>query len=252
MHSEFPKVGIIVLNWNGWRDTIACIESIRRLDYANYRLYVVDNASADRTAVIAKKYPLVRVVAEPKKGLTYARERGLLSAKGELLSYLDADSRISSSEWFALIHREFTKNPRLVSLSGPYHYYDLPQPTHPEAAEATRCLDLTEHRLHDPFPQAVHRAPPSRLEFRLHLLLHRLRRPRLRFYRCGPFRRHQPCRLRRMMLLPLHRDVWVQPQRLQARHRLGAEVPRVFHAQDLLLLTPGVARPLDSRLFRGR
>ena len=42
-----PKVGIVVLNWNGWRDTIACIESIRRLDYANYRIYVVDNASAD-------------------------------------------------------------------------------------------------------------------------------------------------------------------------------------------------------------
>ncbi len=47
MQSAIPKVGIIVLNWNGWRDTIVCIESIRRLDYANYRLYVVDNASAD-------------------------------------------------------------------------------------------------------------------------------------------------------------------------------------------------------------
>jgi GT2 family glycosyltransferase len=47
MHSLIPKVGIVVLNWNRWRDTIDCIESVRQLDYRNYCLYVVDNASAD-------------------------------------------------------------------------------------------------------------------------------------------------------------------------------------------------------------
>ena len=47
MDTERPRVGIVVLNLNGWRDTIACIESLRLLDYQNVRLYVVDNASAD-------------------------------------------------------------------------------------------------------------------------------------------------------------------------------------------------------------
>lgn len=42
-----PAVFIVVLNWNGWRDTDACLESLKGLDYPNYRVVVVDNASAD-------------------------------------------------------------------------------------------------------------------------------------------------------------------------------------------------------------
>jgi GT2 family glycosyltransferase len=36
-----------VLNWNGWRDTIECLESVFRLDYPNYKVVVCDNASSD-------------------------------------------------------------------------------------------------------------------------------------------------------------------------------------------------------------
>lgn len=42
-----PKVGIIVLNWNGWLDTIECLASLSSLTYGNYQIYVVDNASTD-------------------------------------------------------------------------------------------------------------------------------------------------------------------------------------------------------------
>ncbi|HEY3309434.1 MAG TPA: glycosyltransferase family 2 protein [Desulfuromonadaceae bacterium] len=41
------KVYIIILNWNGWKDTIECLESVLRLDYDNYRVIVCDNNSSD-------------------------------------------------------------------------------------------------------------------------------------------------------------------------------------------------------------
>jgi len=44
---DFPKVAIIVLNWNGWKDTIECLESVFRIDYPNYQVIVVDNGSTD-------------------------------------------------------------------------------------------------------------------------------------------------------------------------------------------------------------
>jgi len=44
-----PKVYIIILNWNGWRDTIECLESVVRLDYASFRVIVCDNASGDNS-----------------------------------------------------------------------------------------------------------------------------------------------------------------------------------------------------------
>ena len=44
-----PKVVIIVLNWNGWRDTIECLESLNEVRYDNLEVIVVDNASKDES-----------------------------------------------------------------------------------------------------------------------------------------------------------------------------------------------------------
>ncbi|EAR22748.1 rhamnosyl transferase related protein [Nitrococcus mobilis Nb-231] len=41
------QVYIVVLNWNGWEDTLACLESIMRSDYPAFRVIVCDNASTD-------------------------------------------------------------------------------------------------------------------------------------------------------------------------------------------------------------
>ncbi len=39
----WPKVAIAVLNWNGWRDTLECLESLQRMTYPHYQIIVVDN-----------------------------------------------------------------------------------------------------------------------------------------------------------------------------------------------------------------
>lgn len=41
------KVVIIILNWNGWQDTIECLESIYQIDYSNFEVILVDNNSQD-------------------------------------------------------------------------------------------------------------------------------------------------------------------------------------------------------------
>jgi len=42
-----PLVAIAVVNFNGWKDTIECLESVRRLAYPNYLCVLVDNKSSD-------------------------------------------------------------------------------------------------------------------------------------------------------------------------------------------------------------
>jgi GT2 family glycosyltransferase len=42
-----PHVYAILLNWNGWRDTIECLESVFRLNYPRFTVIVCDNASTD-------------------------------------------------------------------------------------------------------------------------------------------------------------------------------------------------------------
>lgn len=42
-----PSVSIIILNWNGWKNTIECLESLFQIEYGNYNVIIVDNHSED-------------------------------------------------------------------------------------------------------------------------------------------------------------------------------------------------------------
>jgi len=42
---SYPKVSIVILNWNGLDDTIECLESLKKITYPNYEVIVVDNGS---------------------------------------------------------------------------------------------------------------------------------------------------------------------------------------------------------------
>jgi GT2 family glycosyltransferase len=50
------KVYIIVLNWNGWEDTIECLDSIFRSDYLNCTVVVCDNNSEDQSLEYIKSW----------------------------------------------------------------------------------------------------------------------------------------------------------------------------------------------------
>lgn len=51
------KVSIIVLNWNGWKDTLECLASLVKIDYPNYEIIVVDNnSSGDDINIIQRDY----------------------------------------------------------------------------------------------------------------------------------------------------------------------------------------------------
>lgn len=47
---KWPKVAIIVLNWNNYADTKECLESLENATYPNYEIIVVDNGSTDGSA----------------------------------------------------------------------------------------------------------------------------------------------------------------------------------------------------------
>jgi len=54
---DYPKVSIIVLNWNGLDDTIECLESLHKITYPNYQVIVVDNGSeGEDVRVLGEKF----------------------------------------------------------------------------------------------------------------------------------------------------------------------------------------------------
>jgi glycosyltransferase involved in cell wall biosynthesis len=86
-------------------------------------IIVVDNASSDRTAEIARSYPGVTVIYESKKGLPSAREAGRKQASGDYLAYIDADCRLQP-HWLPLAKKVFADHTDAVSISGPARYWD--------------------------------------------------------------------------------------------------------------------------------
>ena len=64
--TDYPKVAIIILNWNGWKDTIECLESLYRITYPNYDVIVVDNGSEDESIEKIKEYCEGKIKVESK------------------------------------------------------------------------------------------------------------------------------------------------------------------------------------------
>lgn len=64
-----PKVYIVLVNWNGWADSIECIASLLCSTYTNYEIILVDNNSSDYSIEIIKDWAAgnVSLCASPSK-----------------------------------------------------------------------------------------------------------------------------------------------------------------------------------------
>lgn len=86
-----------------------------------FELIVVDNNSADRTrdvvAQVARADGRVRYVFEPKQGVSYARNAGLLQARASLVAFTDDDVRVAP-DWLAAIVRAFEERPDTDMVGG--------------------------------------------------------------------------------------------------------------------------------------
>ncbi|UNC14952.1 glycosyltransferase family 2 protein [Acidiphilium multivorum] len=61
-YEDYPAVAIIVLNWNDSKNTIACIESLQRIIYPKFKIYIIDNNSEDNSIEnIRKIFPYIEI-----------------------------------------------------------------------------------------------------------------------------------------------------------------------------------------------
>lgn len=66
------SIGVVVLNWNGKKDTLSCLSSLQESSYKNFETIVVDNGSTDDSvSTIQEKFPNVTLL-ETHQNLGYA------------------------------------------------------------------------------------------------------------------------------------------------------------------------------------
>jgi GT2 family glycosyltransferase len=57
-HGATGRVAVVILNWNGWRDTLECLRSVYESDYADFGVIVCDNASTDDSCARIRDWAL--------------------------------------------------------------------------------------------------------------------------------------------------------------------------------------------------
>lgn len=103
-----PKVAIILLNWHGWRDTIACLDSLTSLNYENYNVLVVDNGSTDESvANIGAAHPNVPII-ETGRNLGFSGGcnvgiRWSLDAAADYIWLLNNDTVVACQSLVAMV-----------------------------------------------------------------------------------------------------------------------------------------------------
>lgn len=105
-------ISIIIPTCNRSDSLIRALNSLRDMDVQeciSLEIIIIDNNSDDDTKYISEKFIKsahfnIRYVFEKRRGLSYARNRGINEAKGEIIVFID-DDVIVEKEWIAAIFK---------------------------------------------------------------------------------------------------------------------------------------------------
>ena len=123
-----PLVAIILLNWNSYQDTLACLDSLAKIDYPNYRLVVIDNGSEDESvAKIQAAYPdLPLAVTGENLGFVGGNNLGMQIAKNMGADYmllLNNDTEVDP-QFLGLMVTAAEKDEQVGVVGPTIYYYD--------------------------------------------------------------------------------------------------------------------------------
>jgi GT2 family glycosyltransferase len=125
---EQSKVAIVILNWNGKKDTLHCLASLQKLTYKNVEIIVVDNGSRDDSVVaIQANFPHITLI-QSKQNLGFAGGNNLgieyaLKTRAEFLFLLNNDTEVDPNivtAYFACME----KHPQAGILGAKTYLFD--------------------------------------------------------------------------------------------------------------------------------
>jgi len=117
-----PFVSVIVPTHDRPEQVRRCVQSLLALHYPRYEIIVVDNApsspaTAESIQQAYRAVPQVRYVREDRPGSSWARNRGMLAARGEILAFAD-DDVVIDRYWLLELVKAFSQADRVACVTG--------------------------------------------------------------------------------------------------------------------------------------
>lgn len=139
-------ISIIVPVYNKAKAIDRCIQSVFAQSYTNWELLLVNDGSTDASGVICDKYAAqdsrIRVFHKPNGGVSSARNMGLDNAKGEWITYIDADDYFEPSALDTLLTIALKYNTDIATANFQIEYQNKKTPV---------CNCNCEHRIKNNF-----------------------------------------------------------------------------------------------------
>ena len=108
--THHAKVAIIILNWNGLEDTMECLQSLKRINYPNYEVIIIDNGSEKNEAeILRQRFGDYAHVIQNEKNVGFAQGNNigiryvLKNSKPDYILLLNNDTIVDSEFLGALV-----------------------------------------------------------------------------------------------------------------------------------------------------
>ena len=105
------KISIITISFNAKSTIEKTLQSVANQSYKNIEHIIVDGGSKDNTLEICNSYPHVsKIISEPDKGVYDAFNKGIKSATGDVIGFLNADDTFYNENSIQDIVDAFSNN----------------------------------------------------------------------------------------------------------------------------------------------
>ena len=91
-----PSVSVVVCTYNRVAVLGRCLEALRRQDYPDFEVVVVEGPSTDGTSALLDRFPDLKRVVNPQRNLSCSRNLGIAASAGEVIAFVDDDAVVAS------------------------------------------------------------------------------------------------------------------------------------------------------------
>lgn len=115
------KFSIIIANFNGEKYLIDCLSSVFKTDYSNFEIIIIEDCSTDGSLKILRKFLSSQkfhlIQNDYNIGLVASRNRAVQETKGEILVFLDNDTRVDKN-WLKGFNKTFSSDKTIGAAQG--------------------------------------------------------------------------------------------------------------------------------------
>lgn len=112
-----PVISVIVPVYNAERWLRRCVDSILGQTFTDFELLLIDDGSKDGSGAICDEYAArdsrIRVFHKPNGGVSSARNLGLGNARGEWITFVDADDYLLP-QWSEVFKQDFVNTDIII------------------------------------------------------------------------------------------------------------------------------------------